>query len=164
MASGGLSRAGQHKVVGEGLAVAMLGLGVEAVTINEQVVESAFSRGWQKWTCRSRFPQVRTDVARNDIVGILRGSARRLGPHVADWSCEGQYVPLLRVALPIEEAGAAVGEQSGVSYSQWLELGTAFVDQLSEHGGEISWTSRPVRGVERSQRIAGSRTGTRRRR
>src|SRR5581483_12129438 len=120
----------------------MLGLGVEAVTINEQVVESAFSRGWQKWTCRSRFPQVRTDVARNDIVGILRGSARRLGPHVADWSCEGQYVPLLRVALPIEEAGAAVGEQSGVPHSQWLELATAFVDQLSEHEGEIRCTAR----------------------
>jgi hypothetical protein len=134
-----MSKAGQQKTVGEGLAVALLGLGVEAVTINEQVVESTFSRAWQKWTCNSRFPQVRADIARNDIVGILRGSARRLGAHIADWSCDGEYVPRLRVEWPIDEAGRMVGDEIGVTFDHWLELATAFVEQLGEQEGEIRY-------------------------
>jgi hypothetical protein len=134
-----ITKAGQHKIVGEGLAVGLVALGVDAVTINERIVESAFGRAWQKWTCNPRFPQVRADVERNDIVGIVRGSARRLGPHMADWSCEGEYTPHLRIGSTLEVAGAMIGERLGITYDQWLELAAGFVEQLSEWEGEIRY-------------------------
>lgn len=114
-------------------------MSVEAVTINEQVVEAAFAHAWQKWACSSRFPQVRAHAGHNDIVAILRGSARRLGAHIADWSCAGEYIPELRTELSLEQAGAAVGEQLGVTHDQWLELAAAFVEQLHESEGEIRY-------------------------
>ena len=142
------SRSRQHKTVGEGLAVGLLALGVDAVTINERLVQTAFDRAWEKWTRGSRFPAVRTGPGGNDIVAILRGSARRRGPHIADWSCDGEYVPKLRVDRTVDAAARAVGKQSGVTYEQWLELATGSAAHLNTDLGEIRY--RESGGLSRS--------------
>lgn len=133
------SRAAQHKIVGEGLAVGLLALGVEAITINEALVESAFERAWRNWTGRSRFPAVRTGSTGTDIVGIVRSSARRRGPHIADWGHEGQYVPRLCVEGSLDDAARAVGEPVGVIHVQWLELARGFAAGLNQDLGEIRY-------------------------
>lgn len=135
----GLSRAGQHKLVGEGLAVGLLALRVEAFTINRQLVESAFEHAWHGWTCGYRFPQVRADAVRNDIVGILRSSSRRKGPQIANWFTEGQYAPRLCAGWTLDKAGPAVGRPARVTQRQWIELAKAYVSQLNEGEGEIRY-------------------------
>jgi hypothetical protein len=80
-------------------------------------------------------PQVRASVERDEIVGILHDSANRRSPIVADWSCGREYVPNLRVDWPVEEVGAHIGEGSGVSYAQWVDLARAFLAAL--HDDEI---------------------------
>jgi hypothetical protein len=133
------TRAGQYKTVGEGLAVGLLALGVEAITINEWLVRRAFDRAWQKWAPRARFPAIRSGFENCDIVLILRGSARRKGPHVAVWGYEGEYTPKLCVDRTIDGAGDAVGWRAGVTYEEWVELGTGFVAHLKEDLGEIRY-------------------------
>jgi hypothetical protein len=133
MAGGDLSKARQQKNVGEGLAVGVLALGVEAVTSNKMAVELAFRRAWRDWSCRARFPQVRAEIRRDDIVGILHDSANRRGVIVADWTSDGpEYVPTLRVDWSVEEAGDFVGEEAGVAHAQWVELAQAFLAELKD--------------------------------
>jgi hypothetical protein len=134
-----LSKAAQHKTVGAGLAVGLLALGVEALTINRLLVESAFDRAWSVWTCSSRFPQVRAGTDRSDIVAILRSSARRKGPHIAIWSTQGEYTPELCCDWPLSRAGSMVGRPAGVTHRQWLELAGALVARLSAGAGEIRY-------------------------
>jgi hypothetical protein len=107
--------------VGEGLAVGLLALGLDAITINEWLVCRAFDHVWRRWAPSARFPAVRTGPG-SDIVQILRGSARRKGPHVAVWS-----------------AGDAVGWRAGVTYEQWVELATDFAAQLQENLREVRY-------------------------
>lgn len=140
-AAAGLNKAAQHKIVGEGLAVGLLALGVEAVTINRHLLESAFTHAWDGWTCGPMFPQVRAGSEHNDILSILRSSARRKGPQIANWSTEGEYSPRLRASSTLDQAGLAVGKPAGVAYRQWLELARAFTSQLNEEDGEIRYRS-----------------------
>lgn len=130
MVTGGMSKARQQKIVGEGLAVGVLALGVEAVTSNKQAVESAFIRAWRDWSCNSRFPQVQASVPRNDILGIMHRSSNRSGMITADWSSDREHVPSLRVDWPLEEAGEAVGEEARVTHAQWVDLARAFIAEL----------------------------------
>jgi hypothetical protein len=112
---------------------------VEAVTINRHLLESAFAPAWHSWACSSRFPQVRAADDNNDVVAILRSSARRKGPQIANWSIEGEYAPRLRVHSTVEEAGLAVGRPAGVAHHHWLALARVFVSRLSERAGEIRY-------------------------
>jgi len=130
MVSNGMSKARQQKIVGEGLAVGVLSLGVEAVTSNKQAVEFAFRRAWRGWSCNSLFPQIHASVVRNDIVGIMHRSSNRSGMITADWTSGREHVPTLREAWPIEEAGEAVGEEAGVSHAQWVDLARAFIAEF----------------------------------
>lgn len=134
-----LSKAGQHKLVGEGLAVGLLALNVEALSINRHLVESAFDRAWRGWSCSGRFPQVRAGTETSDIVAILRSSARRKGPHIATWSTEGEYTPRLCGNWTLDRAGSAVGRSAGVTHRQWLELARGFAARLSVDAGEIRY-------------------------
>lgn len=132
MSTGELSKARQQKIVGEGLAIGLLALGVEGVTSRKQAVEFAFGRAWRSWPHRSRFPQVRADILRNDILAILHASANRQGVIVADWSCEQWCEPQIRVDWPLEEAGEAVAEEAGVRFGQWVDLAEAFVGEFRD--------------------------------
>ncbi|WP_219419991.1 hypothetical protein [Pseudonocardia nigra] len=133
MVRGELSKAQQQKIVGEGLAVGVLALGVEALTSNKASVEFAFRRAWRDWSGRAQFPQVRAEASRCDIVGILHRSANRRGPVIAHWTSDGpEYVPALCFDWPVEEAGDAVTEELGVSYAQWVHLAEAFVAGLGD--------------------------------
>ncbi|HTK64499.1 MAG TPA: DUF2795 domain-containing protein [Pseudonocardia sp.] len=140
-AAAGLNKAAQHKIVGEGLAVGLLALDVEAVTINRHLLESAFAHAWGGWTCSPVFPQVRAGAEHNDILAILRSSARRKGKQIANWSTEGEYSPRLRVSSTLDQAGLAVGKPAGIAYHQWLALARAFVSQLDEEAGAIRYRS-----------------------
>lgn len=133
MTSSTMTKARQETAVGEGLAVGVLALGIEAVTSSKMSVEFAFRRAWRDWPPRSRFPQVRADVERDSIVRILHDSENRRGSYVAFWTFGGpEYVPVLRQDWSIEECGDAVAEGSGVPFAQWVELAEAFVAALGE--------------------------------
>jgi hypothetical protein len=134
-----LNRTAQHKIVGEGLAVGLLALGVEAVTINGPVVEAAFRNAWRSWAQRDRFPLVHVDAGRSDILSILQSSGRRKGVRVAEWSCAGEYRPLLRIASSVEWAGRRAGGPAGVTHGQWLALATVFAGRLDRDLGEIRY-------------------------
>jgi hypothetical protein len=132
MSSGEMTKARQQKIVGEGLAVGLLALGVKGVTSRKQAVEFAFGRASRNWAHRSRFPQVRADISRNNILAIMHDSASRQGAVLADWSCEKWCEPQLLVDWPVEEAGDAMAEESGVAFAQWVELAEAFVGEFGE--------------------------------
>jgi hypothetical protein len=128
-----MTKAQQETAVGEGLAVGVLAVGVEAVTSSKVSVEFAFRRVWRDWPPRSLFGQVRADVERDSIIRILRDSEDRRGSYVAYWTFDGpEYVPVLRQDWRVEECGDAIAEGSGVPFAQWVELAEAFVTALGE--------------------------------
>ncbi|MBN9799255.1 hypothetical protein DMP15_18595 [Pseudonocardia sp. UM4_GMWB1] len=133
MSAGSLTKAQQETIVGEGLALGLLAVGVVAVTSGKQAVEFAFGRAWRSWTHRSKFPQVRMEIARNDVLRIMRDSERRRGSALAYWATGGAwYEPVQRADWSVEEDGEVLGENSGIPFAQWVALAEAIVAELKD--------------------------------
>lgn len=133
MSSRGRSKAQQETIVGEGLALGLLAVGVDALTSRKQAVEFASGRAWRSWPHRSKFPQVRMDIARNDVLRIMRNSERRRGSVLAYWATGGAwYEPVQRADWSVEEDGAVLGENSGIPFAEWVSLAEVIVAELKD--------------------------------
>lgn len=116
--------------IGQGLAVGCLVLGVTAVTSGKQALEFAFRRAWRDWPHAREFRFVHADIARNDIVLILRKSARRRGAYLGAWELERWARPYLAEGTTLAAAEELLPEWTGVPWSSWLELAEAFTAEF----------------------------------
>jgi len=127
-----LTKVDQETAVGQGLAVGCLALGVTAVTSKKMSVEFAFIRAWRDWTWAPRFPRIRADLERNDILRIIHASPRRRGGYIAEWSVGRDLEPLLRGDRDVDEAGTQLEIASGVPLSGWVELARTFTNDFNK--------------------------------
>jgi hypothetical protein len=126
------TKATDHTDVGQGLAVGCLALGVTAVTSGSQALEFAFGRAWRGWPRARDFRFVHADIARNDIVLILRRSARRRPPLLAAWELKRWATPYLFEGTTLADAEELLPEWTGVPWSSWLELAEAFTAEFKD--------------------------------
>lgn len=116
-----------------------MALGVVAVdrdTFNgpKMTVEFAFEHAWRGWAHRASFPQVRAEVRRNDLLGIIHDSPRqRSGTGVAGWPSEWPFRPYIAENCDAEEAGELLEEATGVPLTGWIELANCFINDLDRH-------------------------------
>jgi hypothetical protein len=130
-----MTKAAQETAVGEGLALGLVALKVGNFNGSKMSVELAFQRAWRDWPHSRRFPVVHADVARNDLLRIIRKSEGRRSPHLSGWASQWPFVPYVHGDWETEEIGELLELSSGVPLNAWIELARAFVDNLQGRHG-----------------------------
>ncbi len=125
-----MTKAAQETAVGEGLALGLVALDVGSFNGSKVSVEVAFQRAWRDWSHRARFPVVHTDVARNDLLRIIRKSGGRRSPQLSGWASQWPFVPYVHEDWELEGVGELLESSSGVPLTAWIELARAFIDDL----------------------------------
>lgn len=126
----GMTKARQQTLVGEGLALGCLAAGRESFNGQKMSVELAFQHAWQHWTYRDRFPAVHAGLDRNDLLGIINKSPRRVSSHLVGWSNQWPFVPYLAEEWSLEEVAEILASEAGVPLTGWQELARAFLEDL----------------------------------
>lgn len=126
----GESKARQHTVVGEGLALGCVAAGLSEFNEQKLSIQLSLEQAWRDWPYRDHFPAVHEGIDRNDLLGIIRRSPRRLGPHVAGWAGEWPFLPYVEEGLELSEAGDILQEQCGVPLAGWRALAEHFRTRL----------------------------------
>lgn len=124
-----MSPAVQQTAVGEGLALGCIALGRESFNGTKQNIEWAFAQAWRSWPYRSRFPAIRADIHRNDLLGVIDKSPRRHSPRLAGWSGQWPFV-----AFTDDDEYDAIAEviapEAAVPLSGWKDLAQALLAHL----------------------------------
>lgn len=117
----------QVKRVVEGMAVAVLAAGVQALTSSKVDLELCFNRAWRQWTPASRFPAIAGIQAGNLFWGGLGRSERRKGV-VAAWHQDGPWTrPYLLQKWDLEEFFEEIVDERATA-DDWRELGRLYVE------------------------------------
>ena len=126
------SKVQQQTALGQGLAIACLALRVEAVPHNKLELESAFGWAWDEWQHRHKFPQIRADLERTDVLTILGKAEGRQGAFVATWTTDHRtWFPQLRQdGWEWEELADVAGGQFDVDLDGWLSLAGPWLDRM----------------------------------
>lgn len=132
IAFGPMSRATELTDVGQGLATAMLAIGVEAVTSSKMDLEFAFIHAWRDWPHARKFPTIRADHTRNDILGMLNGSARRKGSYLGFWEVGQWAYPMLRDGMDLADAADLMPKYTGVAWEDWLHFARLFAAEFTK--------------------------------
>lgn len=131
------SKAQQETALGEGLAIGTLALGVESVPSDKLAIEFAFRHAWPRWEHNYKFPVVKANLDRTDILRILHDAEGRRGAYVASWATDRRtFEPYLRQDWPIEEAAESVGEDYGVNLSGWTALAGSWLTDMGIIGAQ----------------------------
>jgi hypothetical protein len=125
----------QVKRVVEGMAVAVLAAGVEALTSSKVALELGFNAAWRRWVPASRFPTISGVQAGNLFWGGMGKSAGRKGVNAA-WRSDGPWTrPFLLQDWELNEFLEDLADDRATA-QDWRELGQLYVatfeaDQLS---------------------------------
>ena len=105
----GESKARQHTIVGEGLALACVAAGLPEFNGHKMTIQLSLQQAWRDWPYRARFPAVHEGIERNDLLGIIaRSPRRRSQPGVAGWNGEWPFLPYVDADLDLDQAGEAL--------------------------------------------------------
>lgn len=122
-----MSKDQQVKEVVEAVALAVLQLGVRAVTSNKMSLEFAFNHAWRRWGCTRLFPSIKGHDPGNQFwIGVGR-SERRRGAFAA-WETGAWAQPYVKIASWTAEEALRAHASEEISYEDWMELGRLFVE------------------------------------
>lgn len=124
-----MSKADQHAVINDGLAIGCIQLGVTGITPNKQYLDMAFSHALRDFPVRNRFLQVRPD----SIHGILHGNPRRKLAHVVWQRGDKWWWPDFTRGFDADEADELADLIERVHHIQagvWRAFGRLFVESL----------------------------------
>jgi hypothetical protein len=125
-----MSKAVQQTAVGEGLALGCIALQRESFNGQKTSIELAFRHAWRAWEHSGRFPAVRADNHRDDLLGIIRRSPRRRSAQLSGWATEWPFVPVLADGWEIDDVAELLASQTGVPLSGWESLARLFLERL----------------------------------
>ncbi|MFI7483060.1 hypothetical protein ACH9EU_11680 [Kocuria sp. M1R5S2] len=126
------SKVQQQTAVGEGLAIACLALGVDEVPNSKLDLEFAFNHAWQAWPHRSKFPQIRADMERTDILRILDDADGRRWAFVGSWTTDyTTWFPRLKQDnWGWAELADSAGGTFDVDLDGWISLAAPWLDHM----------------------------------
>ncbi|MFI1194114.1 hypothetical protein ACH4T9_12765 [Micromonospora sp. NPDC020750] len=131
--TGKLTKADQYTVIGDGLAVGCLDLAVTGLTSRKLELELAFNHAWRNFPLATRFPQVKADLTRCDILTILNDSPRRRWSRVSWIQNRAWWEPQLPDSHDdAGEVAESIASLYGISREQWTGLARPLVDRLGD--------------------------------
>lgn len=126
-----MTKAVQRAVVGEGLGAGLLALGIQEFNPTKGDLEYAFRRAWGAWAYAHLFPQVRADLNRDDLRGIINDSpGQRSGPQQIRWTHSWPFRIESVWGWTPEDVGEHTEEIYGVPLDGWVALATVFASEL----------------------------------
>ncbi|MBF5080770.1 hypothetical protein [Quadrisphaera sp. INWT6] len=126
-----MSKTVQRAVVGEGLGAGLLALGIQEFNPSKGDLEFALRHAWKAWPYAPVFPQVRADVSRDDLVGIINDSpGQRSGPQQIRWTRSWPFRIESSWGWTPDDVGEHTQELYGVGLAGWVQLASPFAEGL----------------------------------
>lgn len=134
----------QRKMVGEGLAVGCVSLDDIEIPADRFAVEAAFRYAWPRWRGAGRFPQIRADLSRNDVLlHVIYPSEQRRGVLVAAWRTSSRTLRpyLMAEDMTPAEAAEMLSGDEGLDLTAWQDLAAGFLGRVHAYGRPTSSAS-----------------------
>lgn len=127
-----LSPTDQRGTVSQGMAIALVSLGVRSIPYKKSLIGDAFAGAWRAWGHRVRFPQVTTDIKHGDADRALIWA--RAGRNVRFHWLPGRS---LEIVGPIRDGLNDVDDldsysdllDEGISADAWRALARDFLNR-----------------------------------
>lgn len=120
----------QVKHVVEGLALGVLGQGVEAVTSAKMAFELAFEHAWRRWARASMFPSFKAAHDPGNLFWIGVGRSERRQVVRAAWRCGRWAEPYIVLEGWTVDECLELHADDRASAEDWIELGRLYVDSF----------------------------------
>lgn len=116
----------QLRHVVEGMALAVLARGVDAVSSNKIGLELAFNHAWRQWPCAKKFPSIGGHDPGN-LFWIGVGKSERRRSSRARWQVERWATPYVALDMWTVDECLDLHDEFGVDPESWKRLGELFV-------------------------------------
>lgn len=132
-----LSASQQRNAVSEGFALGLISNGYRGLRDDKVAIDLSVEEAWSKWSERSRFPQVSTDLRKGLAGSIVMSRRQGVPSRGLVWSHDPEYQVLIKVGEldprrvdDLEFLASLI--RGKLSLDQWKALGRLLVEEAGD--------------------------------